>query len=101
MQVTLTQRPMHGLSYNLGYTYSHSLDNASSNWNANPLPPDSYNPALQYGNSDFDVRNRFTLGITYALPGRKSPGQLLEGWAVNSRVTLQSGLPWSARDSDQ
>jgi hypothetical protein len=99
MQVTLTQRPMHGLSYNLGYTYSHSLDNASSNWNANPLPPDSYNPTLQYGNSDFDVRNRFTLGITYALPGRKSAGQLLEGWAVNSRVTLQSGLPWSARDA--
>jgi carboxypeptidase family protein/TonB-dependent receptor-like protein len=99
LQITLTQRPIHGLSYNLGYTYSHALDSASSNWNANPLPPTSYNPALQYGNSDFDVRNRFTLGITYALPGRKSPGQLLEGWAINSRVAVQSGLPWGARDT--
>jgi len=99
LQVTLTQRSYHGLSYNLGYTYSHSIDSASSNWNANPLPPTSYNPALQFGNSDFDVRNRFTLGITYSLPGRKSPGQLLEGWAINSRVAVQSGLPWSARDA--
>jgi outer membrane receptor protein involved in Fe transport len=99
LQVTLTQRPIHGLSYNIGYTYSHSLDSASSNWNANPLPPDSYNPGLQYGNSDFDLRHRFTLGLTYALPGRKSPGQILEGWAINSRITVGTGLPWSARDT--
>jgi outer membrane receptor protein involved in Fe transport len=99
LQVTLTQRPFHGLSSNIGYTYSHSLDSASSNWNANPLPPDSYNPGLQYGNSDFDLRHRFTLGLTYALPGRKSPGQILEGWAINSRVTVGTGLPWSARDT--
>jgi hypothetical protein len=95
----LTQRPIHGLSYNIGYTYSHSLDSASSNWNANPLPPDSYNPGLQYGNSDFDLRHRFTLGLTYTLPGRKSPGQILEGWAINSRVTVETGLPWSAQDT--
>jgi hypothetical protein len=95
----LTQRPVHGLSYNIGYTYSHSLDSASSNWNANPLPPDSYDPRLQYGNSDFDLRHRFTLGLTYNLPSRKSFGQLLEGWAVNSRVMLETGLPWSPQDT--
>jgi hypothetical protein len=99
LQVTLTQRSMHGLSYNVGYTYSHSLDSASSNWNANPLPPDSYNPRLQYGNSDFDLRHRFTLGLTYALPSRKSFGQLLDGWALNSKVMLETGLPWSAQDT--
>jgi outer membrane receptor protein involved in Fe transport len=99
LQVTLTQRPVHGLSYNIGYTYSHGLDSASSNWNANPLPPDSYNPGLQYGNSDFDLRHRFTVGLTYNLPGRKSPGQMLEGWAINSRITVETGLPWSAQDT--
>ena len=99
LQVTLTQRPWHGLSANVGYTYSHSIDQASSNWNANPLPPNSYNVSSQRGSSDFDVRNRGTIGFTYNLPGRASPAQMLEGWAINSRITLQSGLPWTAQDT--
>jgi len=28
----------------------------------------------------------------------KSPGQLLEGWAINSIVSLQSGAPWTPED---
>ena len=99
LQVTLTQRPWHGVSYNLGYTYSHSIDQASSNWNANPLPPNSYDPRMQIGDSDFDLRHRLTIGITYNLPGKSGAGQMLEGWAINSRVTLQSGLPWTAQDT--
>ena len=99
LQVSLVQRTSHGLSLIAGYTYSHALDDASSNWNANPLPPDSYNPALQYGSSDFDIRHRLTLGLTYNIPGKNSPAQLLQGWAINSRVTLQSGLPWSVQDT--
>jgi len=98
MQVTLTQRTSRGLSFNAGYTYAHSIDEASSNWNANPLPPNSYNPRMMYGNSDFDIRNRFTLGITYEIPGKPTRGQFLQGWAINSRVALQSALPWSVQD---
>jgi hypothetical protein len=98
LQVSLIERTAHRLSFNAGYTYAHSIDEASSNWNANTLPPNSYDPRSMYGNSDFDIRNRFTLGATYDLPGKASPGQLLQGWAVNSRVTLQSALPWSVQD---
>jgi hypothetical protein len=99
LHVTLTQRPSHGLSFLAGYTYSHGLDNASANFGANTLPVDSYHPASLYGSSDFDVRHRFTLTTSYALPGRKSPGQILQGWQLNSVVTLQSGAPWGARDA--
>jgi hypothetical protein len=98
LQVSLIERTSHGLSFNAGYTYAHSIDEASSNWNANTLPPNSYDPRSMYGNSDFDIRNRFTLGATYNLPGKASRGQLLQGWAINSRVTLQSALPWSVQD---
>jgi hypothetical protein len=98
LHVTLTQRPSHGLSFLAGYTYSHALDNASANFGANTLPVDSHHPAALYGSSDFDVRHRFTLTTTYVLPGRKSPGQILQGWQLNSVVTLQSGAPWAARD---
>jgi outer membrane receptor protein involved in Fe transport len=99
LHVTLTQRPSHGLSFLAGYTYSHGLDNTSANFGANFLPVDSSHPASLYGSSDFDVRHRFTLTTTYALPGKKSPGQILEGWQLNSVVTLASGAPWGARDA--
>jgi hypothetical protein len=99
LQVTLTQRPSHGLSFLAGYTYSHALDDGSNNFNDITLPPDSHHPtALLYGNSIFDIRHRLTLTTTYDLPDRKGFGQLLEGWEINSVVTLQSGSPWGAQD---
>jgi Carboxypeptidase regulatory-like domain len=98
LHVTLTQRPTHGLSFLVGYTYSHALDNASANFGSNFLPVDSSRPTSMYGNSDFDVRHRLTVSTTYALPGRKSPGQLLQGWQLNSVVTVQTGAPWTAQD---
>ena len=86
LQVTVTERPSHGLSFLGGYTYSHGLDNASINFNRIQLPPDSYHPtAGLYGNSDFDIRHRFTFSTSYVLPGRESPGQLLEGWQLGRR----------------
>jgi hypothetical protein len=99
LQLTLTQRPSHGFSFLAGYTYSHALDDGSNNFNDITMPPDSHRPlALLYGNSIFDIRHRLTLTTTYDLPGRKSIGQLLEGWEINSVVTLQSGSPWGAQD---
>jgi hypothetical protein len=97
LQTTLTARNFHGLGFVAGYTYSHSLDNMSYNWNQF-LPQDSLHPTADYGSSDFDVKHRFTLSLTYAIPGKKTWGQLLEGWQINSILTLQSGQPWSMFD---
>jgi hypothetical protein len=99
LQVTLTQRPSHGLSFLAGYTYSHAFDAGSNNFNDIQLPPDSSHPtATVYGNSIFDIRHRLTLSTTYAIPGRKGLGQLLQGWELNSVVTLQSPSPWGVQD---
>jgi hypothetical protein len=98
LHVTLTQRPIHGLSFLVGYTYAHALDNASANFGSNFLPVDSAHPASMYGNSDFDIRHRVTITASYAIPGKKSPGQLLQGWQINSLVSLQGGSPWTAQD---
>jgi hypothetical protein len=97
LQSTLTKRLSHGLSFTTGYTYGHGLDNGSLNRFGN-LPQDSRNPAAEYGNSDTDIRHRLTITATYAIPGKKGFGQLLEGWKLNSIVSLQSGLPWLVDD---
>jgi Carboxypeptidase regulatory-like domain/TonB dependent receptor len=98
LQTTLTQRIWHGLTFTAAYTYSHALDEASANEGAG-VPLDSTRPGLQYASSDFDVRHRFTLSTTYALPGRESWGQMLKGWQINSIVVLQSGQPWGPQDT--
>jgi hypothetical protein len=97
LQATLQQRTAHGLSFLASYTYSHSLDDDSYNI-GQFLPQDSRNPALEYASSDFDIKHRFTVSVTYAIPGKKAPGQLLQGWELNSVVTLQTGQPWYGND---
>ena len=96
LQVSVTQRPWHGLTYVLGYTWSHSIDFASLNRAAQPQ--DSNRPKLERGSSDNDIRHRLTVALTYNLPSRKGWGQLLEGWQINSIVTVTSGSPWGLTD---
>jgi hypothetical protein len=101
LQVTLNSRNFHGLSMVAGYTWSHSLDDVSANWDfgyGSGLPQNAHNPGTEYSNSDFDVRQRFTLSLTYAIPGKKGYAQALEGWEINSIVTLQSPQFWGPMD---
>lgn len=97
LQTTLTARNYHGLDFVAGYTYAHALDDLSSNWVAF-LPMDSTRPYLEHASSDEDIRHRFTFSITYSLPEKKTKTQLLEGWQVNTIITMQSGQPWNVND---
>jgi hypothetical protein len=96
-QATLTKRVSHGLSFIAGYTYGHGLDNNSLN-RSSYLPQDSTNPGAEYGSSDFDIRHRFTFTTTYSIPGIKGFAQMLEGWKLNSIISIQTPQPWLAND---
>ena len=102
MQVALTGRNYHGLTFTAGYTYSHALGEGSSQGTSGnlPAPENSYGNFRQelYAATDFDIRHRFTLSFNYAIPGKKGFGQLLEGWSLNSIVVITSGLPWGLAD---
>ena len=97
LQATLTQRSTHGLDFTAGYTYGHGLDNGSLNFQGLP-PQNSRNQQAEYGSSDFDIRHRLTVTASYAIPGKKGYGQLLEGWKLNTIVTVQSAQPWLVFD---
>ena len=99
LQVTLTQRLSHGLTFTTGYTYGHALDMAAGDWRGADVPMYSPNAQLEYGPSNYDIRHRFTTTLTYALPEKKTRSQLFEGWQLNTIVNIQSGLPWSVLDS--
>lgn len=101
LQVTMNARNYHGLSMVLGYTYAHASDDVGANWDfgyGSGLPQNSYNLGAEYANSDFDIRHRLTLSLTYAIPGRTGHGQMLEGWEINSITTLESPQYWGPID---
>ncbi len=97
LQVSLTQRTSHGLSFVAGYTYAHALGQTPDNWNQ-PTPTDSTNTRAMYATTMFDMTHVFTFSTTYAIPDINAPGQLLKGWSLNSIVTLESATPWGVND---
>jgi len=100
-QMTLTQRASHGLSYTVGFTFSHALDQQTGERGGPNGTPGNFRS--DYASSDFDIRRRLTTTITYALPGKQGFGQMLEGWKLTSIVSIQSALPWGvigSRGSD-
>ncbi|HMD30842.1 MAG TPA: hypothetical protein VKG84_02950, partial [Candidatus Acidoferrales bacterium] len=98
LQAQLTQRNWHGLTQQIEYTLSHSLDDASDGQDFVPhagQPNDSTNPHnSNYGPSNFDVRNHFVWSLTYDIPKVASWGRLGSGWKTSSVVTIESGHPW-------
>jgi Carboxypeptidase regulatory-like domain len=97
LQVTFTKRYSHGLYFLAGYTYAHAIDTATSNTPSN-TPQNNLNYAAERGNADFDIRNRLTFSLSYDLPSKKAPLQMLEGWQVASIVTLEGGEPYTLYD---
>jgi hypothetical protein len=103
LQVQLQKAETHGLAFNISYTYSHSLDNASGLESAgfngrgyNSYPGFSY---LSYGNSDFDVRQRLSYLLTYQVPVFASmrrnyiTRELLSGWNISGYGAIETGFP--------
>ncbi|MFN0170084.1 MAG: TonB-dependent receptor domain-containing protein [Bryobacteraceae bacterium] len=103
--VKVEQRLSHGLSYLVSYTFSKSIDLAST-FDVAPTWVDPFNKRTARGPSDFDARNRFSAAYEYRLPfgkgqmlGRNlSTGadRLVSGWGVRGVTVFQTGLPQSA-----
>jgi Carboxypeptidase regulatory-like domain/TonB-dependent Receptor Plug Domain len=96
-----------GLSFTTRYTYGHAKDNLSttfseSNNNFNLGLLDPFNPRLDYGDADYDIRHRFTGGFVWELPWlQQSTGvlhALAAGWQVASAVKMQTGAPFTVYD---
>jgi hypothetical protein len=97
LDVILTERAGHGLNFTIGYSFSHALDDTSAETGYTTL--NNANPNLDYANSDQDPRQNLSVTASYNIPGRKAPGQLLEGWQVNTVVHLVGGVPFNAYDT--
>jgi hypothetical protein len=79
-----------------GYTFSHSIDNASGFRARNSQVP-TYNPNLFRASSDFDVRHRITFSGGWDLPFDQAwssgPKRLTQGWSLYPIVSWRTGFP--------
>jgi hypothetical protein len=88
--------------------WSHFLDDIdSAGWGSHSgitNYQNSYNPAANYGNSNFDVRNAFKGNFVYQLPfGRGMQfannsallDEVIGGWKLSSTIVVQSGQPFT------
>ena len=99
LQASLHVNGWRGLSLQANYAWSHSIDNASDLEDFIPnaaQPNNSLAPQLERGNSNFDIRNRFSLNFTYQLPRFAGEyGRLKNGWGIDGVVNLQDGQPFN------
>jgi len=87
LQTQFQRRLSHGVQVLGSYTWSHSIDNASSNFTLTQL---------LRGDSDFDIRHNFQAALTFDVPGKyqsRVASALLKGWAVDGRVFARSATP--------
>jgi hypothetical protein len=100
-----------GLSLVANYTLAQSLDDLSSTASTDSLQGEliaSYGylnfltPKLDWGPSDYDVRNRFVVSPIWNTPWYKTGNaferEVLSGWALSGIFTARSGTPFSIFD---
>jgi hypothetical protein len=99
LQASLEKRFTHGLQFQLAYTYSKSIDDASSFENILKPICDRCNRSL----SLFDARHRLVVSYLWELPVPKydgAKGKILNGWAISGITSFQSGFPIRIQSSD-
>jgi hypothetical protein len=105
MFISVHRQAPRGLTFDVNYTLSKSLDQLGQTQGAVSGSPSqfssSFDPNIDYGPSDFDARHLINMNAVYDLPfgpGRKfsagnSLNKLIGGWHVGTIFQGQSGFP--------
>ena len=109
LQTSLEHRFAKGWNLITNYTYGHLIDDhpcrggCKMGSEAGPFPVMSSNRRLDRGNSDIDLRHRWSLMASYApsfgagLHG--VAGALARGWQLNAIAVMQSGGTFTVQNS--
>jgi hypothetical protein len=97
LQLKFERRLSSGFQALASYTWSHSMDIASTDAATNLSTPGMIaGPNVDRGDSDFDIRHSFSAGVTYDLPSPSS-GEvvraILRDWSVDAFVLARSAPP--------
>ncbi|MGB6199738.1 MAG: TonB-dependent receptor [Candidatus Acidiferrales bacterium] len=105
LQLRLQKRMTYGLSFFTNYAWSKSLDTGTGSGHGAGLDAyqNAYNPAANYGLSDFNAANTLTGEIVWQIPlgsGRQFVlhgvlDEIVGGWQVSGTFQWHSGTPFT------
>ena len=97
-QLSVSKQHAHNVSWQAFYTFSHSIDDASTNFstesvNDPPTSQDIFDRKGSRGRSAFDIRHNFVANAVYDLPfGR---GGHFGGWQISAVASVHSNVPFT------
>jgi carboxypeptidase family protein len=106
LQVRLQKRMSHGIMFIARYTYSKSLDDASTiGGGGQTVIQNNADPHADYGLSSFDTRHQFFGMFSYQLPFGERQRFATKGWKknvfgawrLNGMFNAHSGTPYTVR----
>jgi len=105
LQAQFQRRLSRGLQALASWTWSHSIDTGSSGstYSASNYPGPGFNANQNRGDSDFDIRQAFTTGVTYNIPAPKLnrlTRTVLGGWSLQSLIQAHTAAPITIDDSE-
>src|SRR4029077_8728144 len=98
-QLSVSKQYAHNLSWQLFYTWSHSIADASTNFysisavNEPPTTQDPFDRKGSRGRSGFDIRHNFVANAVYELPFGRRGGFV--GWQLSAVARVHSNLPFT------
>lgn len=95
LQLKFRRRFSQGLQTLASYTWSHSIDSASTE-SAFNVPARKIDPNVNRGSSDFDVRHSFSGALTYDIPVADFRGGIaafFSDWSVDAMFRARSATP--------
>ncbi len=101
LQIGFDRRMAHGLQVQSNFTWSHSIDLASSSniSYGNPELGDPFNMKWNRGNSNMDMPWNWVSNFVYEAPGFKNQSNLMQkilgGWELSGIITWQTGNDFS------
>lgn len=112
LELSVARSASSGLSLLASYTYAHGIDNASAaNLGSQSGGDfrDFRHPEAEYGNSDTDLRHRFTFSYLYPLPvgqGQRFAGtagkaldEAIGHWQIGGITTFSTGTWYTETDA--
>jgi outer membrane receptor protein involved in Fe transport len=105
LQLRAEKRLSRGVSFQVNYAWSKSLDTGTGNGHGSGIDiyQDAYHPAANYGLSDFNAANTLVGQVVYELPfgrGRqfelRGPlNQIAGGWRLSTIFQWHGGVPYT------
>ncbi|MBI3210894.1 MAG: TonB-dependent receptor [Candidatus Solibacter usitatus] len=92
LQASFRKRMSRGMTFNVNYTWSHTLDEGGISFGT--AAQDDQNRHEGYGNSDHDARHMLQFDYSWMLPKAPLlPKWVGTGWQVNGMTVMRGGFP--------